>query len=167
MGVAAAAAWTQFRQVCSTHPNSLAAAPAVSPSLTRFTAKSLNSAVSSCLGIFIVLPFMVTARRRHPWATKFRGNLRIGMALPLSNRDTVRRAACRAGVSQGTRGSRVTEVPCIRSSAHIRVVVALVEYPVALCQSAIRALETHDHAQLLYEMDSERTGPSGERFGFR
>ena len=88
------------------------------------------------------------------------------MALSLSDRDTVRRAACRAGVSQGVRKGRVAEVPCIRSSAQLRVVVALVEYPVALCQPAIRALETHDHAQILYAMDSERTGPSGERFGF-
>ena len=46
-------------------------------SLTRFTANSLNSAVYSCLGIFIVLPFMVTAIIRHPWKTKFRGKLRV------------------------------------------------------------------------------------------
>ena len=56
-------------------PNSLAAAPAVRPSLTRVTAKSLNSVVYGCFGNFIVLPFMVTASIRHPWKTKFRGKL--------------------------------------------------------------------------------------------
>ena len=69
------AALTQFRRVCSTNPNSLAAAPAVNPSLTRFTVKSLNSIVYCYFGIFIGLPFMVTAMIRHPWKTKFRGNL--------------------------------------------------------------------------------------------
>ena len=72
----AAAALTQFRSVCSTSPNSLAAAPAVSPSLTRVTANFLNSEVYCCFGIFIVSPFMVTAMIRHPWKTKFRGKLR-------------------------------------------------------------------------------------------
>ena len=70
-----AAALTQFRHVCSTRPNSLAAAPAVSPSFTRVTASSLNSVVYACFGIFILSPLMVTAIIRHPWKTKFRGKL--------------------------------------------------------------------------------------------
>ena len=71
----AAAALTQFRSVCSISPNSLAAAPAVIPSLTRVTAISLNSAVYGCLGICIVLSFMVTVMIRHPWKTNCRGKL--------------------------------------------------------------------------------------------
>jgi hypothetical protein len=73
----------------------------------------------------------------------------IGMALSFSDGNAVRRATRRASVSQGTRRGGVAEVPCIRPSTHFRVAVALVEYPVALCQPAIRALETHDHAQIL------------------
>jgi len=76
LSVPPAAALPQFRRVCSTSPNSLAAAPAVNPSLTRFTANSLNSIVYCCFGIFIVLPFMVIAMIRHSWKTKFRGKLR-------------------------------------------------------------------------------------------
>ena len=53
LSLPAAAALIQFRHVCSTSPNSLAAAQAVSPSLTRVTASSLNSAVYACFGIFI------------------------------------------------------------------------------------------------------------------
>ena len=75
LSVPAAAALTQFRSVCSTSPNSLAAAPAVSPSLTRVTANLLNSDVYCCFGICIVSPFMVTAIIRPPWKTKFRGKL--------------------------------------------------------------------------------------------
>jgi hypothetical protein len=37
----------------------------------------LNSVVYCCFGIFIVLPFMVTAIIRHPWKTKFQGKLNI------------------------------------------------------------------------------------------
>ena len=81
--VPAAAALTQFRSVYSTNPNSLAAAPAVSPSLTRVTAKSLNSVVYCCFGIFSVLPFMVTAMIRHPWKTKFQGKLNLAGLLCL------------------------------------------------------------------------------------
>ena len=73
--VPAAAALPSFRSVCSTNSNSLAAAPAVSPSLTHVTAKSLNSVVYCCFGIFTVIPFMVTAIIRHPWKTKFQGKL--------------------------------------------------------------------------------------------
>ena len=40
-------------------------------------AKSLNSIVYCCFGIFIVLPFMVTAILRHPWKTKFLGKLTL------------------------------------------------------------------------------------------
>jgi hypothetical protein len=71
------------------------------------------------------------------------------MALSFSNGNAVRRATCRASISQRTRRGVVAEVPCIRPSTHLHVAVALVEYPVALCQPAIRALETHDHAQIL------------------
>lgn len=53
LNLPAAAALTQFRSVCAISPNSLAAAPAVSPSLTRVTASALNSAVYTCFGIFI------------------------------------------------------------------------------------------------------------------
>ena len=87
--VPAAAAVTQFRSVWSLSPNSLAAAPAVSPSLTRVTANFLNSAVYACFGIFIVSPFMVTAIIRHPWKTKYRGKLslqeqtRISVSFPV------------------------------------------------------------------------------------
>ena len=71
LGVPAAAALTQFRNVYSTSPNSLAAAPAVSPSLTCVTVNFLNSEVYCCLGICIVSSFMVTAMIRHPWKRKF------------------------------------------------------------------------------------------------
>ena len=87
--VPAAAALTQFRHVCSTSPNSLAAAPAVSPSLTRVTANFLHSEVYGCFGIFLVSPFMVTAIIRHPWKTKYRGKLslqeqtRISVSFPV------------------------------------------------------------------------------------
>ena len=75
LSVPAAAALTQFRSVCSISPNSLAAALAVSQSLTRVTANFLNSDVYCCFGIFVVSPFMVTAIIRHPSKTKFRGKL--------------------------------------------------------------------------------------------
>ena len=58
--------------------------------------------------------------------------------------------ACRASISQGEGGA--SEVQSVRPEAYLRVVIALMEYTVALCQPAIMALETLDHAQVPYSM---------------
>jgi hypothetical protein len=70
------AALTQFRSVCAISPNSLAAALAVIPSLTRVTASSLELSGIYLLRYFhFVFPFMVTAIVQHHWKTKVRGKL--------------------------------------------------------------------------------------------
>ena len=52
-----------------------ATVPTPLPSFTRLTACSLNSAVYSAFGIFCIIVSSVTVILRHPWKTKFRGNL--------------------------------------------------------------------------------------------
>lgn len=57
LSMPAAAALTQFRSVCSTSPNSLAAAPAVSPSLTCETANFFKLGCVLLLRYLHRLPF--------------------------------------------------------------------------------------------------------------
>jgi hypothetical protein len=47
--------------------------PLLCPPLTRFTTRSLNSAVYACFDNFIFCLAKVTSILRHPWQTKFRG----------------------------------------------------------------------------------------------
>jgi len=76
--------FTQLRSVCSTKPISLATAPTLLPSLTRLTACYLSSAVYSRFGIFCIFVSSVTDSLRHPWKTKFQGNLNAAHDIGLS-----------------------------------------------------------------------------------
>ena len=87
-----AATLTQFRSVCSVSLNSLAAAPAISPSLTHVTASSLNSAVSSCFETFIISPFMV-----NDYTSPVENTIRGSSNHPRVSEDIYRRLMNRAG----------------------------------------------------------------------
>src|ERR1035437_747573 len=76
LSLPAAAALTQLRMVWSFTPSSLAAVTIAWPSVTRFTASSLNSPVYAGFGIFFIsIPSKVTIILRHLWKTKFQGKL--------------------------------------------------------------------------------------------
>ena len=70
--------FTQLRSVYSTRPSSLADRPIDFPSFTCLTARSLNSVVYSCFGIFSIFFLQkVTLIVGHPWKTIYRGNLKV------------------------------------------------------------------------------------------